>query len=166
MKKGLIIAGAMLISLIIGAGGFWGGMNYAENRADQVFASFVNERGRGTAGQFSDGVQLSPGMLDANRSNSGTGFRGAGGTLGEVTSIEGSVLTLSTSEDEIIVHLTEETAIQKTVSGTSADLPPGTQVLVTGETGGTDGVLIANQVQILDGSFLESRAPAEMQTEP
>jgi len=94
MKKNiLIIAGVVVLIALAGAAGFWGGMAYKTSQANDVQAEFFSQRG-----QPPDGAQMPGGDAVVG------GFRG-GGTMGEVKSIEGNVLTVSgkketTYEDE------------------------------------------------------------------
>jgi hypothetical protein len=73
------------------------------------------------------------------------------GVTGEVISLEGNTLTLSTLQNETKVTLSADTSIQKTAEGTTTDLQPGQQVMVTGERD-ADGNLTAIQITIMNNA--------------
>jgi hypothetical protein len=130
---------AILLVALVAGGSFMGGIKYQDNKAAQVQANFFNARG-GQApgqGQFPGDGQF-PGAGQAQNGGQvpggGPGFAGGRGTAGEVKSVDGNVLTLSTAQDVTTVNLSDSTQIQKTASGTTADLQPGMRVMVTGET--------------------------------
>ncbi len=146
MKKNmLIIVGGILLLALAGAGGFWGGMAYQDNQDNQAQARFFEQRG----GQIPEGMQAPDGSQFQG------GFRG-GGTMGEVKSIEGNTLTLSTAENVTIVTLSENTKIVKSVEGTADDLQAGMRVTVTGETD-KDGNINASQITIVNEDLSTTR---------
>lgn len=152
MKKNvLIIVGGILLLALAGAGGFWGGMTYQEKQGNQAQARFFEQRGGLPAnGQIPEGMQLpADGQFQG-------GFRGMGGTMGEVKSIKGNVLTISTAQDVTTVNLTEDTMIVKSVEGTADDLQTGMRVTVTGETD-KDGKINASQVTIVNADLPAAR---------
>jgi hypothetical protein len=79
-------------------------------------------------------------------------YPGGRGTTGQVKTIDGNVITLSTAQDITTVNLTNDTEIRMTVNGSSADLTPGLRIMVSGESDG-EGTITADQITILDGSF-------------
>jgi hypothetical protein len=164
MKKILMIVAAILILALVAGGSFWGGMKYQTAQAAQIQANFFNARG----GQF-PGDGQSPGAGQRQNGgqfpSGGPGFAGGRGTVGEVKSIDGNVLTLSTAQNVTTVNLSDSTQIQKTASGTTADLQPGTRVLVTGETD-SKGTITANRITILDGNFQMMMNPPATGTAP
>ena len=142
MKKTLLIIGAIVVILLVAGGSFLGGMAYNESRrskqANQAREDFFTARGgQPGQGQFPEGGQAAPG-----------GFRG-GGTIGKIKTIEGNVMTISTANNVTTVNLTDTTQIEKTTSGTNADLQPGVQVMISGETG-SNGVVTAVRIQIIN----------------
>lgn len=153
MKKILIIVGAVLLAGLIAAGSFWAGMAYQTNKAEQARANFFNARGQLGEGQFPQGGQFpgggeffQEGQLPGN--GQGGGFFGRGGTAGQVKSIDGNTMMLSTAEAVKTVQLSDTTQIEKTVQGTVSDLQPGTRVVVIGQAE-KDGRLNATRIQIL-----------------
>jgi hypothetical protein len=155
MKKILMIASAVLLAAAIAAAGFWGGITYQTNKASQVQANFLNARGGAPTG----GGQF-PGADPANGGQAPTGTRGfGGGTMGEVKSIDGNVLTLSTAQDVTTVNLSDATVIQKTGTGSTQDLQPGLRITVSGQKD-SDGNIIAEQITILNANSADPAYPA------
>lgn len=102
------------------------------------------------------GQGISPSGPSAQESRAGSLFGGfaeaggarGGGTAGRIEKVEGSSLTVSTVQGgTVTVVLSDATAINKTATGSRADLRPGVQVVVTGQRQ-TDGTVQATQVTI------------------
>ncbi len=142
MRKPLIIVGVIVLVLIFSAGSFYGGMAYARNQASQARAQFLASRGLGGNGNGAGGQRQ--------------GLFG-GGATGQVKSINGDVLTISTAQNVTTVNLSASTQIEKAGPGTTADLQPGERVLVTGQRD-SSGNIAATQVLILPN--LQSSAGA------
>lgn len=147
MNKVLIGVGVIVLAVLAAAGGFWGGMTYQANQSSQVQTAFFNERGGGPP-QFQNGDRSQiPGAGQTRFGGQG------GGTNGQVKSLDGDLLQVSTAQDVTTVSLTAETVITKSTTGIADDLQPGTRVLVIGEKN-QDGVLVATSIRILDdGAF-------------
>ena len=77
----------------------------------------------------------------------GTGFGGRGGLTGTIDGIEGSVVTVNTSQGPLVATVGANTTIQMTVQGSLEDLEPGTQVTVIGQRG-EDGTVQARSILI------------------
>jgi len=158
MKKVLMIVGAVILAGLIAAGSFWAGMAYQTNKVEQARANFFNARGQLGEGQFPQGGQAPfdeqlPGggqFLPEGRSSGGGqgAFFGRGGRFGQVKTIDGNTMTLSTAQDVITVNLSDATQIEKTVTGSVSDLQPGTRVTVIGQEE-KNGSLTARRIQIL-----------------
>lgn len=158
MKKVIWITLGILLAAGLSAASFWGGMIYQFNQAEQTRANFFNARGGTNGGQVLDG------SLDPNN-GPGRGFFGGGGTTGQVKSIEGNVLTLSTAQAVTTVNLTEATQIEKSAAGTLDDLQLGIRILVTGERD-SDGNMTASRIQILSSTAAGGNFPAPAGTAP
>lgn len=143
MKTIWITIGSVLLAGAIAAGGFYAGMTYQTNRANQIRASFMNARGITQQGQN----DFAPSSGVGQFRNPGMGFAG-GGTTGQVKSVAGDVLTLSTAQDVATVKLSDTTTIEKTVNGAISDLQPGMRVMVVGEKD-SSGNIIAARISIL-----------------
>ena len=166
MKKQILIPilSAGVIVLVAGAavGGFFGGKAYERNRADTIRNDFMRERGIvGFDTNMAPGAGMNQSQGAAPNENMNTGNFPAGGmgrgASGEVKSVDGNTLTLTTGENETKVTLSDNTTIVKTISGSTADLTAGQQVMVTGERD-SDGNITATQVTILNGSQSPSGA--------
>jgi hypothetical protein len=165
MKKGLIIVGAVILAGLVAAGSFWAGMTYQTNKAEQSRANFINARGQFGDGQFPQDGQLPGGdqfFQEGQLPGAGQGgVFGRGGTFGQVKSVDGNELTISTAQDVATVHTSDATQIEKTVLGSISDLQPGTRVLVVGQNE-KDGTLSASLIQIVS----ENAANPPPGTEP
>ncbi len=161
MKKILLIGGGIVLVLLVAAGSFWGGMTYQINQANQALANFQRARGQAGTGQFpGDGARFPTGGLPEGFTPGS--FQGRG-TTGQIKSIDGDVLTLSTALDVSTVNLTENTQIEMNVEGALADLEPGLRVLITGQPD-DNGVITADRIQILSANapgFLEIPTPEQ-----
>lgn len=148
MKKILIIVGAILLAAAIAAGSFYGGMAYQTNRVNQVRTNFFNSRGLGDNGQLpGNGSGLPNGSQNQ-------GFFGGGGTVGQVKTVEGNVMTVSTARNVTTVNLSDSTQIEKPTTGSVADLKPGVQVMITGQRD-SNGEITASQITILNNNPFE-----------
>lgn len=127
----LIIISAIII-LVVGAGSFYGGMRYAQSKA-------TTQQNAQAGGRFQ-------GLRGAN----GTGGNRAGGGFvnGSIIKQDDKSITLKlTDGGSKIAYLTGTTNINKTATGTKADLIVGENVAVIG-TANSDGSVIAQSVQI------------------
>ena len=77
----------------------------------------------------------------------GTGFGVRGGLTGTIDGIEGSVVTVNTSQGPLVATVGADTTIQVTVQGSLEDLKPGVQVTVIGQRG-EDGTVQARSILI------------------
>ena len=149
MKKNILIPMIIIgvIVLIAGAavGGFFGGKAYQRNQANTVRDNFMQERG---IQGFDPNAAPNAGQNEANFPAGGMG-RGA---TGEVKSIDGNTLTLTSGGTDTVITLSDKTQIVKTTSGTTADLTAGQQVMVTGERDDAGKFTTVTQVMILDAS--------------
>jgi hypothetical protein len=68
-------------------------------------------------------------------------------TIGTISGINGSSFTVKTAQSQITVNTSGDTTIQKTVSGTIADLQTGVFISVTGPTD-SSGNVTANSISI------------------
>jgi hypothetical protein len=169
MRTALLIIGAILLLALVAAGSFWGGMAYQSSQVDRVRANFEAARGPIGGGQFPEGsLPDNPmgGLPQGGQSmRQGMGFFGGEGTTGQVKTVEGNVMTVSTAQDVTTVKLSADTQIEKSVAGTLADLQPGTRVLVAGERD-SDGNITASQVRILNNDYPGPDQQAAPGTEP
>ena len=147
MKKTLMIIGAILLAVLVAAVSFWGGMAYQTNRDNQVRANFLNSRGLANSGGFPNGGQILPG--DGAPNGQIPGFFGGGRTTGQVKSIDGNIMMVSTAQNVTTVNLSASTRIEKSAPAAISDLQTGLQVTVTGQRD-SNGDITAIQVLILN----------------
>ena len=134
MKKILwIIAGVALLAVAAGAG-FQYGKTYQGNQASQIRNQFLRSRGI-NSGNGTGGAQAA-------------GF--GGGVFGQLKSVNGNTLTVTTQNGDETVDLTANTQIEKTTAGTTADLKAGEQLVVRGQRD-SSGTVTAESVQITTG---------------
>jgi hypothetical protein len=163
MKTILIIAGAIILAGLIAAGSFYGGVVYQTNKVSQVQANFLSQRGQPNTGQVPAGGQNIPGGAAQNGQN--PGFPGGGGIAGQVKTIEGNVMTISTAQNITTVNLTDSTQVQKTVTGAISDLQPGMQVMVSGQKD-SNGNITANRISIMNNLPTGTNNPSPTGTAP
>ena len=149
MKKNILIPMIIIgvIVLVAGAavGGFFGGKAYERNQANTVRDNFLRDRG---IQGFNPNAAPNAGQGGANFTAGGFGR----GTTGEVKSLDGNTLTLTSGGTDTVITLSDKTQIVKTTSGTTADLTAGQQVMVTGERDANGNITTATQVTILNTS--------------
>ncbi len=143
MKKTIVIAA--LIAMALGAGVFFGGIKYAQNKT------------RGTRGNFAAGLQnLSP----EERQRRLQQFQGSGGgrrsgaaaagnfTAGEIIKKDDQSVTVKLLDGSSkIAFFSANTAIAKSTPGSAEDLQIGKQIMISGPAN-ADGSLTAQNIQI------------------
>jgi hypothetical protein len=136
-----LIAPAVIVALLIGGGGFYGGMKYAQARPT------VQARPGNGAQGFRAG--MGAGALGGQGRGAFPAGAAAGGfTSGEVVSKDATTLTLKLRDggSKLVLYSTS-TRIGKMSEGAITDLTPGTEVTVMGSAN-QDGSLTASQFQI------------------
>ena len=133
MNKSIVII--IAVTLIVGAGAFYGGMKYAENKA--------------TAGRQQRAQQFSGNAGAGFSGGTGAGQRGGGGfTAGEIiTKDDKSVIVKLQDGGSKIVFLSDSTKITKSTDGALSDLEVGKNVSVNG-TANSDGSITAQTIQL------------------
>lgn len=126
----------LVVALLAGGVGFLGGFQYEKNR-QPVFANrngqYIGMMGGGVGGRNGAG------QMGQNR------FRPIVGEI--ATKDETSITVKSQDGSSKIVLLTTSTAIEKTESGTNADIAVGKNVRILG-TENTDGSVTAQDIQL------------------
>ncbi|MEJ0021206.1 MAG: hypothetical protein WDN47_01350 [Candidatus Doudnabacteria bacterium] len=124
------------VAIVFAAGGFFGGMKYAQGKTAQMRQQRVAGAGFGAGG----------GARGARGGAGGTA--GGGFTGGQIVSKDDKSITIKTMDGgSKIVFLGASTQIAKSASGTPDDLTQGENVVVTG-TANSDGSLTAQMIQI------------------
>jgi hypothetical protein len=135
-KKVVITLGVIVLVLAVGGGAFYGGMLFQQQQAANARAAFAN-RGGGGGGGGGGGFF-----------GGGNGGNGGGrGAVGQIKSIDGNTITLSTPQSVVKVTLTGTTQIEKFVAGSSSDLQVGTRIVVRGAAD-SSGNVTADNIQI------------------
>lgn len=141
--KVLYIVGVVVLLVLAGAGGFYGGVTYAQSQAQNTTADFFRQRGGGTADQGANG---------------GNGFRQGNfqqfGQLvarGQVKSVDGNTVQISTAQSVVTVKVDSQTTISKTDAGSLADLKPGDRVTVFSRDTGSSPTASFVQIQGMPG---------------
>lgn len=126
---------AILVAIVIGVGGFAGGVFFGKNNAS------ANNTGQQTAGQ--GGGRQFPG--GAQRGQGGGGNFGNFVT-GTVERVEGNTVVIKQPDGtEVKVTTTDTTTVTLSQQGKVTDLKPGQSVIARGEAG-TDGTVSAQTI--------------------
>lgn len=128
---------AVVVGVVAGAAGFFGGMKYQQSQRSAFFTQMGNVNGgmmRGTTGTRNGSASPRLG-----------GFRPVAGEV--IKSDDTSITVKLVDGSSKIVLITEKTDIRKTDQGDKSDLATGTQVAVFGSEN-ADGSVTAQNVQI------------------
>lgn len=157
-KKIWIILGGVVLLVLVAGGAFWGGMAFDQWRIASIRNSFFANRGGGGGDGGGGG---GGGGFFGGGGGGGFGGGGAGGrgAFGQIKSIDGDTLTLSTPQNVVTVKLTDSTTIQKLVTGARTDLQVGDQVTVRGDRDASGNITSATTVQIIGASATATPAP-------
>lgn len=144
MSKNIFVS--LLAVAVVGGGAFFGGMKYQESKSI-TFSAARNFQGMAGGMAVNNGAR-------ANRV--------AGGMIaGEITAIDDESITVKSADGASkTVFFSEKTAIGNFIAAQSADLAVGQSVTATG-TAGTDGSIVANNIQIGAANRGEFRRPQE-----
>lgn len=151
MNKPLKIVLGIILMLVIAGASFYGGMVVGKNQATASAAAVPMNSPEGF--QPPDGAAV-PG--NSTRSFGARGQGGAAGdfaapdgmTFGEIESIDGNTLTLTTQAGgTVMVQVTDTTLIEKNASVEISDLIAGDTVIVSGSDN-SDGSITARSVQV------------------
>jgi hypothetical protein len=145
------IAIMVLIALVFAGAGFFGGIKYNQAKAKTSANPRLNMQafnGGNFAGRTGGATRLGGGQNG--------GFAG-----GEIISKDDQSITVKMPNDggSKIVFYSTSTSINKTATGTPADLSVGTNVVVNG-TPNQDGSLTAKNITIGGGLMFQRIAPA------
>ncbi len=145
--KVLYIVGAVVLLVLAGAGGFYGGVTYAQSQAQNSTADFFRQRGGGTADQGANGGN------GFNRQGGQGNFQQFGQLVarGQIKSVDGSTVQISTAQSVVTVKVDSQTTISKTDAGSLADLKPGDRVTVFSRDTGSSPTASFVQIQGMPG---------------
>ncbi len=119
-----------VLLLLVAAGAFYGGMRFQGMRSSGTRANFFANRGGADGANFGGG--------GGRRSN-----------MGQIKSIEGNVIIVSTQQERLQVTVTDATKYQRLVDGKLDDLQVGANIIVRGESD-ANGVVNAVSIQLAD----------------
>jgi hypothetical protein len=146
MKKSLIMA--IVVAVVFGGAGFFGGMKYGKSKSSSPFGNFPQGgEVQSRFGQIRNGVQ---------------GNRQSGGFIsGEIISKDDQSVTVKMQDGSSkIVFYSSTTSVGKMASGTSTDLVVGENISITGTTN-TDGSVTAQSIQVRPVMPLPSATPKQ-----
>jgi hypothetical protein len=151
-KKYVLIAS--LLSVLLVAGAFSGGMMYQKSRGVKSFDGTRRTAINGSFRQNSDGqgsrMNRMPGGGSGDRNGSSGAFLG-----GEIIAKDDKSITIKTPDGSSkIVYYSASTAIGKMTDGGADDLAVGKNVMINGKTG-TEGIVDAQNIQIRPDSVTQ-----------
>jgi len=123
-----------VLLLLVAAGAFYGGMRFQGMRSSGTRANFFANRGGADGANFGGG---------------GGGGGGRRSNMGQIKSIEGNVIIVSTQQERLQVTVTDATKYQRLVDGKLDDLQVGANIIVRGESD-ANGVVNAVSIQLAD----------------
>lgn len=133
----------VIIILAVGGGAFYGGTVYEKSNLQKQGML----RGSGNNLQPGQGRQGGAGRFGGG----GTNGQNGGFANGQIISTDSNNITIKSQDGSSkIVYFSGSTSIGKAVSGTSADLSNGEQVIVNG-TSNSDDSIAAQNIQIRPG---------------
>ncbi len=139
MKNKMLI-GFIIAVIIVGAGAFYGGMQYGKSQAGSGNNAAKQQRlAQGAGGQVQGG--------QFNRQGRG-GQAGGGFANGDIIAKDDKSITVQLQGGgSKIIFLSGNTQIMKSVDGSIGDLSIGQNVMVTG-TANADGSITAQSIQL------------------
>ena len=146
--RSLLLAVAV-VGLAVGIA-FGGGIALGRNTAPETIVT-VTSSGGGSASQGRTapaGQSATPTPAPTGAAG-GFGIRPQGGTpvTGTVKSVEGNIVTVSTSSGETKVQVGEATAIRKIESGALSDVSIGASIVAVGQPN-AEGAVVAASIEI------------------
>lgn len=115
---------------------------------------------RAAGGAAAQGAAGGAAAAPGGAARGGQGAMAGNFTAGQVKSVNGNELEISTATAVTKVKLTDKTQIEKTVSGTAADIKAGERIVVQGDKA-ADGSLEASVVQLGAGRFAGAGGPGQ-----
>lgn len=132
--------GALVLAVVTGIGGYFYGTSVGEARASQARQTFLQERlGGGQAGQNS---------ATGQSGQFGAGRQDINAVAGQVKSVDGKTIEVSTRDNVTKVSVDDKTQVTKMCTGTLEEIKPGERIVVQGD-GGASGAVTARSIQIV-----------------
>ena len=136
----------IILVIIVGVGGFVGGMKYQQGKTP----TFANRQGMTRQG--------GTGAQGGNNANRQAGFRPVNGDI--IASTDKSITVKLTDGSSKIILFSASTTINKASQATPADLAVGQKVAVFG-TSNSDGSVTAQNIQLNPMSRVQPAQPAQ-----
>jgi hypothetical protein len=141
--SGKSLAITIIIALVVGVGGFYGGTIYEKGS--------LSKQGllrSSASGQGGNEGQRGPGGQGGGRFGQGPGGANGNFVAGQITAKSDNSITVQGRDGSSkIVFFSGSTSIGKAVQGATSDLASGQQVVVSG-TNNSDGTVTAQNIQI------------------
>jgi hypothetical protein len=129
IKQTIIVA--VLMTIVAGAGGFFGGMKYQQSKSPKVAGRFTANGARG--------------QMPAGQRNNTGGSRPVSGKV--IAKDEKGVTIELADKSSKIILFSDSSNINKTEKGTVDDISEGSQIVVFGQEN-PDGSISAQNIQI------------------
>jgi hypothetical protein len=152
MKKPIIIVGSIVVALLLMGASFYGGTLYQRNSESSARNRFLASRGIDPNQFNQNNPNGSGGNFQGGTGNGRQGFAFGGGAQGQVKTIDGNTITISTAQNVTTVTLSDSTVFMKSVTGTVADLKVGDRVLVQGQRD-SSGNITASEIMLNPAGF-------------
>lgn len=166
-RNALWIVGMIVFGIITAAVGFYAGVTYEENlivqRQADAQSLFLKERGQPSSQAGNPDNPAYESQMPGGRP--GFGAMG-GGISGQVKSIEGNVLSISTAEDVTTVNLSDSTKILMNQEVDPSKLLPGVRVMLSGEMDQDGKITNVTQITIMDDSMMFPPRSPQATAEP
>ncbi len=140
----------IVVAAVAAFGGYSYGLQQGQLRASDIRNQFLAARGLG-----GNGAQAGGGQGFGGQGATGTGnrqFNANNFANGQVKSISGDTIQLSTATEVLTVKLTSQTQIEKMGQGSASDIQAGERITIQG-TRASDGSFTAQNIQIGNRGF-------------
>jgi hypothetical protein len=141
----LIAAGVFVLLLVVGVGAYMAGRSAGLTEQVNIRTEFLQQRAGnqgggppGTGGGFGN-ASGTPGAASGDAAQAARNVQGRALANGTVKSVQGNTVTVTQQRDGSTATLTvdDKTIIEKTVTGTLADIQPGWRIAATEQQTGT-----------------------------
>lgn len=142
---------AVIVIIVAAAAGFGGysyGLQQGQTRAQDVRNQFLAARGLGGDNGGAPGANGQA----VGGGGGGRQFNANNFVSGQVKSVDGNTIQLSTATEVLTVKLNGQTQIQKMGQGTVGDIQPNERITIQG-TRASDGTFSAQSIQIGNRGF-------------
>lgn len=150
-KKYILPVSLSLVFLIVG---FASGVLYQKNHLKTSFSNRTGQfqMGQGTGNRTNQASQNGAGQRNGN----------GGLTIGEITKIEDSSITLKTADGSSkIVLISNDTTFTQSSSAAKTDLKVGSKIMVTGATDTNSGSITGKTIQLNPATMPQPEAPKQ-----